>query len=491
MTPFNLIDEPWIPARFINGQSLLVSLATLFREAAAIADLDCPPHERVSLMRLLVCITHAELGAPETSEDWDDFGEGLETRIPAYLKREDIHPHFNLFGEGPRFLQVKITTDPEPVPTSKLIPRLATGNNPTLQDQEGGNPLRSFSPARLATGLLAFQCFYPLYGAGYKGKGPCVDSNMIHTLLMGSNLRKTLLLNCLDKDLIDEIMLPHGSGRPLWELDPNSRDFESVATTSFLGRLVPRHRNLYLLDDGTGFLLQKGGLVYPTYEEAREYTATVMVVKNERRLLSARLERALWRDLHALTVLRETREENFIKAPLNLQSHAAQFHQGEIHLWLGGLITDFKAKIFDTVESSVTIPTAMFQLTGRSTYELGVNHAETQSNQLYGAVKQYGSVLKNESPPTDEAKRHYWTNLEQQVSVLLEIVRHPEIRNGKNFGEGNDPWTQAVWKAAAAAYDYACPRQTPRQLQAYATGLKVLRQKSGNKKTTTKRKAAV
>jgi hypothetical protein len=263
-----------------------------------------------------------------------------------------------------------------------------------------------------------------------------------------------------------------------------------LATTSFLGRLVPRHRNLYLLEDGTGFLLQKSGLIYPQFEEAREYTATVVVVKNERQLLSARLERALWRDLHALTVLRQTREEKQLQAPLNLQSHCSKFYQGEVHIWVGALITDFKAKINDTAESSITIPTIMFQLTGRSTYELGVAHAETQSRQLYGAVKQYGSVLKNESPLTDEAKRHYWTGLEQQAHILLNIVRNPEIMDGKNFGEGNDPWTQAVWKAAIAAYEHACPRQTPRQLQAYAAGLKVLRLKSGDKKAASNRKAA-
>jgi CRISPR system Cascade subunit CasA len=490
MSPFNLISEPWTPVRYLDGRNTIVSLETLFYDAATIADLDCPPHERVSLMRLLVCITQAELGAPKTSEDWDGFGDDLETRIRAYLKREDIHPYFNLFGDGLRFLQVKIETDSEPVPTSKLIPHLATGNNPTLQDQEGGNPSRSLSPARLATALLAFQCFYPLYGAGYKGRGPCVDSNMIHTLLLGANLRETLLSNCLDQELIGENFLLHGMGRPLWELDSQSKDFESLATSSFLGRLVPRHRNLHLLKDGTGFRLQNGGLVYPPFEEAREYTATVVVIKNERQLLSARLEKALWRDLHALTVLQRTRDEKQPQAPLNLQSHCSSSNKGDVHLWVGALITDFKAKIYDTVESSVTIPTTMFQLTGHSTYELGVDYAEKQSNQLFGAVKQYGSVLKNESPLTNEAKRHFWTGIEQKVHILLNIVRNTEIREGKNFGEGNDPWTQAVWKAAVAAYEHACPRQTPRQLQAYAAGLKVLRQKSGDRKATTKRKAA-
>ena len=97
----------------------------------AIADLEAAPHERVSLMRLLVCLTQAALGAPEDDFGWPGFGSKLTTAVPAYLDRPDIHPHFNLLGPGPRFLQVKVPVREEPVPASKLMPQLATGNNPT------------------------------------------------------------------------------------------------------------------------------------------------------------------------------------------------------------------------------------------------------------------------------------------------------------------------------------------------------------------------
>ncbi len=486
MNSFNLIDEPWIPVRDLNGANRLVGLETLFCEASSIADLDCPPHERISLMRLLVCITQAELGAPESAGDWNGFGDDMETRIPAYLKRLDIHPYFNLFGEGPRFLQVSISADSEPVSASKLVPHLATGNNPTLLDHEGGNESRTLAPARLATALLAFQCFYPLYGAGYKGKGPCVDGNMVHTLVVGKNLKESILSNCLTSEWINDQFGQYGMGKPIWELNPSADDFESIATRSYLGRQVPRHRNLQLLDDGTGFLLQKEGLEYPRFEESREPTATVVVItKNnaqERRLLPARLDKAVWRDLHTLTVLRHGRGEE-ARAPLNLQAQWQRMG-AEVQIWVGALVTDLKAKIHDTMESSITIPSVMFDDVGHSRYEAGVAYADAQSNQLYGAVKQYGATMKNESPPTDEAKQHYWNALEQKSKILLEIVRHPEVLQGQSFGEGNDSWTSAVRAAARAAYEHVCPRQTPRQLQAYAAGLKVLPLKSAKKKST-------
>lgn len=486
MTPFNLVEESWIPVRYLDDRNELVSLETAFRDSAKIADLDCPPHERISLMRLLVCIAQAELGAPETPDEWNGFGDNLDVRGPAYLRREDVFPHFNLFGDGPRFLQVHIRPDAEPVKSSKLIPHLATGNNPTLLDHEGGNEERCLMPARLALALLAFQCFYPLYGAGYKGKGPCVDGNMVHTLLIGPNLKLTIISNCLSLDWIAPYFSSHAMGRPIWEMDPSASGFSDSATKSYLGRLVPRHRNLELLPDGSGFWLEKTGLEYPRFEEARETTATVVVITKkdvqERRLLSARLDRAVWRDLHLMTVLRQGKTED-ARAPLNLHVQW-QRQQGEFQLWVGALVTDMKAKIYDTVESSLSIPISMFEGAGRSRYEQGVQYADGLSNQLYGAVKQYGSALKNESPPTEEAKRHYWHSLNQQSGLLLDIIRNPELMAGLSFGEGNDPWTEAVRRSVGDAYEQVCPRQTPRQIQAYAAGLKVLNSKSKKKKAS-------
>jgi CRISPR system Cascade subunit CasA len=483
MKNFNLIDSPWIPVRNLDGLNRLVSLDTLFREATIIADLDCPPHERISLMRLLVCITQAELGAPDSPDDWDSFGHDLETRVPAYLHRPEIYPHFNLFGEGPRFLQVPIPSNPEPVPASKLIPHLATGNNPTVLDHEGRTEGRSLSPERLATALITFQCFYPLYGAGYKGKGPCVDGNMLHTLITEDTLKETILSNCLTLDWIQTYFPKHKLGRPIWELDPESKEYVETASHTYLGRQVPRHRNLWLLENGTGFLLESKGIEYPRYEEAREPSATVIVIKKketeERRLLPARLDKSVWRDLHALTVLRQSTKEE-ARAPLTLHIQR-QRGKENISIWTGGLVTDLKAKIYDTIESSFTIPVTMFTETGRARYRSGIDFADKQSNQLYGAVKQYGAAMKNENPPTDPAKQHYWNTLEQQCHLLLDTVRQNKPMT-EDFGEGKDPWTQAVRQAALAAYQQICPRQTPHQLQAYAAGLQVLPVKSASKK---------
>ncbi len=496
MAAFNLIDDPWIPVRWTDKAHIepLVGLRRLFEQANQIADLSATPAERVSLMRLLVCITQAAIGAPPHSGAWAGFGNDLAASIPSYLGRTEIHGRFVLLGHGPRFLQVSVPKKAEPVPASKLFPHLATGNNPTLYDHAGGTK-RTETPSRLALGLLVFQSFYPLYGAGYKGKGPCVDGNMLHLLLRGDNLAESILLNCLDAETISS-QFPKGIGKPIWVLDEKSSGFEANATETYLGRLVPRHRNVLLADDGSGFHLDTKSMVYPTFEAAIEPTATVVVIKKgtveERRLLPARLHRATWRDLHLICALRVADGETSGAAPLVLQSHAAELADSDLRaarVWTGALVTDLKAKILDTIESSYTIPSRLLDtFEGQRDYERGVAFAEDLSKRLYGAVKSYSATMKHESAPVDDAQAHFWHTLDRDAHILLALSGDPDAMAGREFGRGPgneaDPWTQTVRSALRSAYDATCPRQTPRQHQAYAVGLRVLLPKPAKPKNT-------
>lgn len=226
MNTFNLVDEPWIPVRWLDSrqEQPLVSLGQAFRESGSIASLGAAPHERVALLRLLVCAAQAAMGAPEDPERWSGWGSDLSESVPEYLKQ--WRTRFELFDENTGFLQDPAAKKGNTVPAGKLLPHFATGNNPTLFDHAGREE-RVFPPASLALALLAFQAFYPLYGAGYKGRGPCVDKNMVHCVLAGTNLAETILLNCLDRETILAVF-PQ-MGRPIWEYDPtDEKDRKSV-----------------------------------------------------------------------------------------------------------------------------------------------------------------------------------------------------------------------------------------------------------------------
>ena len=486
METFNLIDAPWIPVRYRSGDARMVSLDTLFREASAIADLDAAPHERISLIRLLVCITQAELGAPETPEDWGDFGQDLATRIPAYLHRPDIYPHFELFGDGPRFLQQQVAASATDYPVDQIDYHLASGNTSTLLDHEGGNA-RRFTPAKLARAILAYQNFFIGGSMASKVKGNGPSLKFLHCLLQGSNLHETILLNCLDQITINEHF--SSMGLPSWAAEPDASGVED----GYLPRLCPKVCALWVMDEGFRIQIEQGR-TYLEHPAARDSFATVYSDGDKRILLRANLAKGIWKDLHVITMLRKAGQQEQ-QAPLNLQSHAQSFGNDKVDLWLGEFVKAKDAKVIDSIESVFTVPMRLFSDQGRILYEKGVQHAETQANQIYGAVKQYGAALKNESPPTDLAKQHYWNTLDACQGILLDLVReidtHPLT---ENFGEGDDPWSRAVWDAARAAYEKVCPRQTPRQIQAYAAGLKVLRAKnksaSQNKPKITKEPAA-
>jgi len=68
----NLSTEAWIPVVWNNGQPGTVSLCEAFERGAEIRDLAVRPHERIALMRLLICIAQAALDGPADYDDWKD-----------------------------------------------------------------------------------------------------------------------------------------------------------------------------------------------------------------------------------------------------------------------------------------------------------------------------------------------------------------------------------------------------------------------------------
>ncbi len=469
----NLIIHPWIPVRWLDGHHSLVGLDELFRRAGEIADLDAAPHERISLIRLLVCITQATLGAPPDIYGWESFGSDFEEKIPTYLARPDIHPYFNLFGDGPRFLQCKATPGDKSYPLVQMSFTLAAGNSPTLLDHFGETP-RAIDPASLARLLLCYQNFFVGGSMASKVKGNGPSLKMLHTFLIGETLKHTILANCLHAELAPNL------GKPYWEIGTPDQIRGNAArdtTESYLGRLVPLSCRLDITgNEADGYAIHiDQGLEYPAYPEAQEPSATIIPYKEEHRLLRADTTRGIWRDLHCLAVLRGTQAQS---APLILRSHIIEREDGDVDLWVGELIKAKDAKILDGIEDRFTVPHRLFTESGQTIYASGVKHADSQSTLIYSAVKAYSDSMMHASAPVDLAQRHFWNSLDLRRQLLLDLVKDNSPLGSQNFGEASDPWTLAVRKAVYAAYDHTCPRSTPRQIEAYALGLRRLRPKS-------------
>ena len=66
----NVAFDPWIPVITLSGEPAMSSLAGIFTDGAEYADLAVRPHERVALMRLLLCVAHAALDGPKDYDNW-------------------------------------------------------------------------------------------------------------------------------------------------------------------------------------------------------------------------------------------------------------------------------------------------------------------------------------------------------------------------------------------------------------------------------------
>lgn len=476
----NLTTDAWIPALRADGTRALFSLQVLIAEAHMLRDLAVKPHERIALMRLLLCITQAALDGPADENEWQDCRDAIQPRVRTYL--EKWRTSFKLFGEGPRFLQLPNLkpgkdTD-EGNAATKLDLALATGNNSTLFDNGAGED-RTVAAARAALNLLTFQCFSPggrigvarwngqdTPGKGSSNHAPCTPSSMLHTFVLGSSLLETIARNLLTKELVTANIVK-GWGRPTWEIPVNSANDAAAienATLTYLGRLVPYSRALSVNVTGESIILGNG-LDYPIYPAYREATASVVWRKDEPGLLPASTGRGIWRQLHAITVKRRA-DADSTAGPLALSLNA--FRQ-ESALWIGAFVTD-KAKIEDLLEATYTVPPALFDPFGRAAYESGVKYAEASESSVMKAIGAYASALKIDGPAYDRARQHFWTCVEQALGDLFTVAR--ELTPPEQLAAA--PWGRAVRAAAIEAYDRSCSRRTPRQIQAYALGLRHL-----------------
>ncbi len=166
----NLTTEAWIPAVWRDGTPVRVSLREAFARGEDLRDLAVRPHERIALMRLLICVAQAALDGPADGDEWESCRPRIAPAAFDYLER--WQRAFELFGNGQRFLQVAKLRKPDnkkksataangeddSTSTSKLDLALATGNNTTLFDNAGGSgrALRSWGACPDAADLPVF-----------------------------------------------------------------------------------------------------------------------------------------------------------------------------------------------------------------------------------------------------------------------------------------------------------------------------------------------
>lgn len=481
----NLIGNPWIPIKLIDGTSSLVGLRELYENIENICELDLPPHQYIAIMRLLLCITQAALDGPEDEAEWFECKPDIIPQSLKYL--ESRHSKFDLYGETP-FLQVKDLEKTNNANVDKLDFKLASGNSHTLFDHGATKKGRVQTDSWIALMLLTYQCFSP---AGLMGTStwnstidkkssclaPAIEQSPIHTFITGENLLKTLHYNLMTKASLQEDSTGTW-GNPIWDDFPTSyKDPKNKQRTrSYLGRLVPLSRAILLNGTGTPKITLVNGLTYPPIPEYQDPVLTIVTKEVNKKktagYLSLNPSKHIWRDLQSILLLNN---RNNKRGPLALKRIPYLETDSTITIWAGGIKAK-QAKFIDACQWNITIPLNLLkESTCIDKYGEGIRLANSEANHLQKQINEYLKKIAPKNPSlktsyTNQALTHFWTLLDKQHQTLLAIA-------GDTVQDLKD-WKDLLWKARIKSYEQTCPHETPRQICAFVQGKSIKQKKT-------------
>jgi CRISPR system Cascade subunit CasA len=487
----NLAKDPWIPVIMQDGTCKDVSLIDAFTHGAEIHDLSLNPVQRISVMRLLICVAQAALDGPDDEEDWLACRDRIPGAAKDYL--EGLYDRFELYGSH-AFLQVPDLEGTSNEFADKLEFGTAVAQGSTLFDQFAPQDGRLHASSWFPIQLLTYQCFSPggtigvsmwngvstkdkltqtaLKGPGYSSDSPCLGGSILHAIIRGDDLLASIWWNLLSKEQI--ATLPNGEwGVPLWESFPASCADSSIKalSRSYLWRLVPLARAIQIQPNSPKITLVDG-CGFPALPESREPTASVITVRRgEKETLRYECYRPgqhVWRQLAAVLTLDRMGSPG---GPLCLQ-HVLTETGVTFDLWIGGIARrPGQNKLLDMAEWTFHVPTGLLNSTELHVYEQGVAMAQKGASVLGSAVSSYRKELKGDGAGLKQkAEARFWAHLDVESGNLLrtavDLCTHL-----------NDTWYPVVRTALQGAYKRTCPHTTPRQIQAFAQGLMKLRLK--------------
>lgn len=447
----NLVTDPWIPVIKLDGTPWTASLLEVFTQGQEFFDLAARPHERIALMRLLICISQAALDGPNNVKEWEEAPGKLPELAKLYL--EKLKDCFELFYDSSDdakkhpFLQVaKLEKPAKPekpkkdedsgnigkrkrkksaesdsedadmqeafVPISKLDFALASGANTTLFDHFGAIQVkRSFSPYSIPLMLITFENFspggrigvglwngqptygwtsYPKISSGQSSHAPCLPKNMLHSFIRRNTVLNTVCANLLTKNRVSQHFnepIDKCWGKPIWEDFP-SDPRKQDSTKTYLGRLVPLTRAILLLPNRTEMLLANG-LEYPSSGDKK--MPFCREVSATEILNKEKTERILLGATLGKEIWRELSALVISREQDKVGgalSLANVRENEDFDLWVGALVAD-KANVLDTVESVLHVPANLRTDAGRAAYDGEVHWAENRANMLSWAVETY------------------------------------------------------------------------------------------------------
>lgn len=479
---FNLVDEAWIPVAGVG----LVSLARIFSDPGLRA-LGGNPVQKIALMKLLLAITQAA-ATPRDEAEWEALGaEGLASKSSAYLiEKRDC---FWLYGEKP-FLQMKAIASADLASYGSVTPSISTGNTTILTASQIERIPDDPERALVLVQLMGFGLGGKktdnrvVLSAGYTGKtndkgkpstgkpGSSIGFlGFLHSFLIGPRLWDTIWVNLLTHQQIREHpVYISGLGPIPWETPPAGEacPIAKKLQSSLMGRLIPFSRFVLLEEDG---LRYSEGLAHPGYKEGGvDPSVAVSNTGKEPKVIWVDPEKRPWRMLTSLlSFIKAGSNDSFDCLSLRLAFPRVRKRWEEISLWSGGLRVSSNAGeqyvsgTDDYVESEIALPVTLMDRTWFEQLKLEMDALDELSKAIYGSCMGYHKALKVDGDMmARQASNLFWQLAERQFQALIDACN--DAQKAKDMRKIFAGYAQQ-------AYDAFCPKDTARQLDAWAANM--------------------
>jgi len=480
---FNLIDEPWVPV----ADHGLVSLRDIFSRSD-LRTLGGNAMQKIAVLKLLQAIAQAA-ATPADEAEWQTLGQaGLAQRCLAYLDR--WHARFFLYGELP-FLQMPAIAAAKRQSFGAVLPEVSTGNTTVLSQIHSERPLSDADKALLLLTLMGLALSGKktdnsvVLTPGYAGKrnekgkpsngrpGPSVGHlGFLHTFLLGESILQTLWLNLFSHHQIRQrAAYSEGLGTPPWEVMPAGEDCPVARQlrNSLLGRLVPLCRFCLLAEDG---LCYSEGIAHPGYKEGGiDPSISVDWSGKQPRALWVDPEKRPWRELTALLgFIEQGGRSGFENMQLQACLERARDVATTFAVWAGGLRVSsnageqYVAGGDDFVESLIWIESSQLGKVWFSQLKREMDALDQLSRNLYGRVSGFFKEQNVDGGKlAAQATRMYWQLCERDFQALVDACGGSDEAAARR---------QRLRRRFAGyvhqAFDHYCPRETARQLDAWA-----------------------
>ena len=347
---YNVLSEPWIPARLPDGSIREYGVLELLEHAHELVEItDSMPNYEYGMYRFLFVFL-MDACHPKRQRDIRlllERGSFDMDLIRTYVEECNRDgERFDLLDEKHPFLQQAEGWDEKPDLKSpaNLNPAMPSGNNHVHFDHttetESDMGLREAVKALCSLNLFST--------AGVQGY-PSTPSGAppVYSIVQGDNLFQTLAYGMVRSNLYANYDDP----APAWRSDMIVRPKEKTASTSLLYGLLFPCRRVRLIQGESGSITgirYEQGMNYDNYEAWTDPYVTYYIGKNGRQNLKPNMDKENWRNLD--TILNKE-----IGAPQVVTEAAGYEMTSELHLITYSAVTN-QMNYLDLQRGNYSIP---------------------------------------------------------------------------------------------------------------------------------------